>query len=442
MSGRLFRRHGRITKAAAAGLLTAGLALGGEVIWDATKGCLWVRNFPEETPATIDDLVRADRAGGWGKVTHDPATDTCAVKAPLWIGLDRGLGTYFQLGRTNHPRETLRVKGDVWVYPQRPSLKRRDGKVCVANRLTFGIPNRPDIQATLKIVCDKPGQYGLMVGDDRTKQPAELSVYHGTITADIPDREHALAGHFWCCTDVQLIKANLAWIDGNFMYGVQAHNSRIEGCVFEHGGSVLKNGRQMAKDCLFRDVGTAVEEGGCLDATLIRCVFASNDWNWTLGGYDARDLELIDCMVGPQKRPLWLRKNTVPQSPVPYPACTEWISLVAQVQDRRGRSVEAAFVNVRCGEDSRAVRNGLAITDRQGLTPANFEQGALLIARRRLQATDDPDRPHHTVYLYTVTVEAAGFKPFRTVLASGQDIPRPWVVRLEKPGWFAGCGKK
>ena len=81
------------------------------VTYDATDKYIWVRSFPEDTPATMDDVLEADRKAGWGLVSYDKATDTYTVSSSLHIGTDEDAGTYFQIGRKGHPQETVVVKG-------------------------------------------------------------------------------------------------------------------------------------------------------------------------------------------------------------------------------------------------------------------------------------------------------------------------------------------
>ena len=200
--------HSRIAVVLALLLVTGAFAA---VEWEPAENCLRVIDYPEESPATIDDLVRADRENGWGKVTHDAETDTCTVEATLWIGLNEGLGTFLQLGRIDHPKEVLRVKGNVWIRAPRLSLKRPDGRYSVVNRLRLGHPDRPEIHATLKIVCEKRGQFHLMVGDDRKYAcRGSLHVYNSTITAAQPDRDHLIGRQAWAPSDVRLVRATVS----------------------------------------------------------------------------------------------------------------------------------------------------------------------------------------------------------------------------------------
>ncbi len=77
------------------------------------------------------------------------------------------------------------------------------------------------------------------------------------------------------------------------------------------------------------------------------------------------------------------------------------------------------------------MRRGIAVTGPDGRTPARMEDGALLVATRRLQATDDPLQPREDPLAYELTVDAAGFRGVRgPVPVTALEAPLP--VRLER----------
>ena len=242
----------------------------------------------------------------------------------------------------------------------------------------------------------------------------------------------------WYGSSIRLINATLSWIDGDMIYGVNRANSIIDGSTFEHGGTVLRNGKQFATNCTFRRLETAVAEGGSLEASLVCCTFADNQRNWTLGNSSGRGIRMIDCTIGPQSRPLRLTKNTVAPKraamrgiPI-YPCYAELASVLVKVTDGDAAPVFAAAVNVECSEDPEAVQNPLVLTDRNGLTPGGVGDGAILITTSRLQATDTPDQPRAFSFDYHVTVSAVGFKEKAVLLKGEEEIPKPFVIVLEK----------
>lgn len=428
-------------------LLSASM-LSGDVVYRQAENVILVTGFSEECPATTADLVSADGRGGWGKVVHDRDTGRTRVSASLWIGTDADLGTYFQLGRSDCPCEELIVAGDVWVRPARDSAVRTDGRPSVTNRLRLGDPEDPSIRGVLKIDCSRRREFGISLGLRRgasVRRNAELHAFNSTITAATPDLDHALRGYEtvdgrqtgWYASNVTFINSTLSWIDGDMMYGAQAENSTLVGSTFEHGGSVLKNGQQLAKGCVFRNLQIAVAEGGCLNATLIRCTFADNARNWTLGSLQSGGITMIDCVIGRQQRPVQLRRNKVTPEyaarrgiPI-YPCVSEWRSLVVRVVSEKGDVLPDAFVNVSCEQDETAVRNGFGPTDALGQTPSDSEHGAILLRIRMLRATDDPEHPLTRVLPFAVSVHARGYRAETLNVDPATPIPEPLVVALE-----------
>lgn len=408
------------------------------ITYDPATNVIQVMDYPEDAPTTLDTILAADRQNGWGKVSYDKAADTYTVEASLWIGIDQGLGTFMQIGRPDHPRETLIIHGNVWVKPPRLSLKRPDDRYSVVNRLTLGNPTNAAIRATLKIACLTRGQYAVQVGDGWTRR-GDLHMYNSVITALTPDQDHQLGPQGWYGSDLRVINSTLSWINGTFMYAVQNGNGVVEGSTFEHGGIALQNGIQYARNCVFRDLDIAVAEGGCLNATLVGCTFVTNQQNWTLGSVQSEGITLIDCRVGLPKQPYRINKNnmTTEQARQPgvtvYPVYRERRSLVIHVVGARGKGVPDAFVHVTCPKAPAEVTHGLTLTDAKGLTPDKLENKAILITSKKLQATEDPARPQAFSLLYTVTVQAKGYQEQILRISQGQNLSRPLVVKLAQP---------
>jgi len=433
---------------AVAAMLAAAPTLRAGVVYDERENVVWVTGFSAARPATLDAVLAADAENGWGRMRREPDTEVCTLDASLRIGDDAG-STFLRIGRRERPRETLVVKGNVWIKPPRKAGARPDGTYTEHNRLTLGDPDDPAVRATLKIACSHRAQYGLFMGELTRKQATyggNLHVYNSTITAAVQDAEHMLRGAAWVNgihtglygNHVRLINATVSWVDGTACFGAQAHNSTIQGTTFEHCGGVFNNGRLSVRDCVFRNVGVVVAEGGCLDATLTRCTFADNGLNWTLGSVASQGVTLIDCSVGPQKQPVVLRRNRITPleavkrgAPI-YPCCTELATLVVKVTDHNGQPIPDAAVSIVCPQTPDAVRNGFARTNAAGLTPDDTENGRLLITRRKLQATDAPNEPKEFSYSYQTIVRAQGHPRKRTPLPPDQPPPNPLVIALEK----------
>jgi hypothetical protein len=105
---------------------------------------------------------------------------------------------------------------------------------------------------------------------------------------------------------------------------------------------------------------------------------------------------------------------------------------VIKVVDQQGAVIPDAIVTVDCTEDPDSVRNGLTLTDARGLTPAGTDAGAVLITKRKLQATDDPEKPRESNFAYCVSIYKRRYQTKRVLVKGAEQIPRPWVVELGK----------
>lgn len=418
----------------------AGRLLAGVITYDPTARIIALQSFPEDAPATLDHVLAADRQNQWNVVTYDQTTDIWRVNASLYIGSANDLGTFMQIGRAGHPCETVIVKGDVWIKAPKTSGLRPDGHLAIANRLTLGCATNPAIAATLKIDCFRAGEYALVLGSRTGGQwsaGSDLHVYNSTITALTPDKDHMFAGSkefdgdkpAWYGTDIRLINSTISWMHNWY---APCYQMVLEGTTLENINGSWRHGGQIARNCIFRNWSSAAAVNGCFT----KCVFTNNDCNWAMDGQSG-GITMIDCRVGPQKTPIRIRKNNITpeeaikaRSPV-YPIYCEIAPLVIRVADRRGRPISNAWVNVSYAEDSTAVQNGLAITDGQGLTPADPEQDAILITRKKLLATDTPNQPQSFAFNYAVTVQARGYRNAKAVLRHDQELPRPLGIALD-----------
>jgi len=405
----------------------------GEIVYCKEANAIWVRNYPESSPANCDAILEADTENGWKKTTHNQETDTYSIKCSLWIGDEESTGTFFQIGRPNHLNETVIVHGDVWIKPPKEKMIRSDRRASIVNRLTLGKPENNSIRASLKIACEKNRQYGLRIGfrdkkEGVLKNRGELYVYNSAITAASQDEKHMLKPWGWYGNDIRLINSTISWIDGDMTYGIGSRNSTITGTVFENGGYALCNETQLAKNCVFRNLDAAVADAGCLNATFINCEFENNAYNWFVRGSSSGLIRMIDCKISRQQKPTLLSKNSIsPEQyekslnhyqkghrlykPVIYPVYEELNTLVIKVVNPENQIIPEVIVNVRCENDPEAVKNGLSFTDSNGLTPANPLDGAILVMRKKLRATDNPEQPEEfNKFTYTISAQVLGYK--------------------------------
>lgn len=432
-----------------------------DITFDRGANTILVAGFPEEAPAVMQDILAADQRHGWDKVTHERSgsCDTYRIGAALWIGNDKNNGTFLQVGDREHTNVSVIVKGSVWVRPAKHSMRRRDGRYAVLNRLTLGHAKDEHIRATLEFACDEPGQHGLYVGLDskhRDKVPnnnrASLHVYNSVITAAFQDKQHVWGVYrdysdelhpAWHGSDMRLINATLSWYKGCVTYGAVSGirpgvgNAFFNGTTFEHGGDAVRNGRHYFRNCVFRHLETALAEGGGLKAELVGCTLEANERNWTVGGHAGRGITMVDCRVGPQKEPICLRKNkpTAAQARrgIPfYPSCVMRESLLVKVVNADEKPVPTAMVLVSCDQGPGRVTRGACVTDREGLTPSDPEKDAIVVTTRTLRATDDPETPKESVFGFRVDVSAVGYEARAVALPAGQPLARPLVVTLAR----------
>jgi len=455
-------------------LLITGPRAPAGIHFDRARNCLRVIGYSEERPATIRDLAAADAQNGWGKVKQT-GPQAWSVDAGLWIGDDSGRSTFFQIGDVRTPHATVTLHGTLWVWPPAPSAPRSDGLPSAINRLTLGDPKHSEVRPVLRFACSRPGEHGLYVGFRGTtadgkkalRRAGSLWVFHAAITAAIADSEHAWGGRDltgtgdsprwaspgWYAGDVRVADSVISWFEGCVAYGVDSGKfqrgmgmagigpnpkARIVRSTFEHGGAAVQNGTQYLEDCVLRDLQTAVAEGGALKARLVRCVFDGNRRNWTLGSLLSGGIVLDDCQVGPQKKPMEIRKNgrdrrTLARHGVPrYPEVRLRRTLRVKVLDKSGSPVDGAFVLVDCPNTADAAVNRAAITDATGLTPATVSDGATLVTALRFRATDTPRKPLVVRPWYRVQVWRAGKVRGTVRLEAGQPIPDPLVIRLDE----------
>lgn len=413
-------------------LVEVAPAQSGEVDLIAAGTVVHVRAFTETRPATMDHLLAADRANGWDVLRYESASDTWRLEAGLHIGCATDLGTFMQIGRPGHERETVIVGGDVWIRPPRESAERVDGTPSIRNRLTLGAPDDASLQPTLKIACEQPRQYGLYIGfrgGGSVIYGGDMHVYHGAITAVTPDPEHRLRGYThrhptgWFAHDVRLVNAYVAWIDNRVTYGAGRRNLTVKYTTFEHCGGLFYNSWRCMQGAVFRS-NACVAVGYYNKSTMTNCLFEGNGENFRLvgGGQKSRGFDTVDCLINPQEKPYQISGNTLSAADmrrygVLYPACTLWRSLTVHVQDSAGNPMTDAYVDVRCPSENGVVRRGLSMTNAQGHTPLQPEHGAILVVERRIRATDTPDTPDIRGYAYRIRVVKDGYPEAITVFS-------------------------
>jgi len=373
--------------------------------YDAPQRTITVTGFSNEFPGTLGDVLEADEQGRWGVVSYRADTQTFMVNARLCIGAADGPSTWFRIGTPERPREVLVVQGDLRVA--QPSTN-------ASNTVWIGAEKDAAITPTVSFDCQTNRQYGLLLGPG-----SSVHIFNATITAATQDRNH-MARCLIETGDLVIAHSRLSWIaDPGLLYGSSSLHSPLRGVTLEHGQTGLYNLPQWAEDCLFRDLDIAVCDGGCLDATLVRCRFEGNKRNWDLV-ITQFGITAVDCYFGQEKDPgphilRWRNPNTGRWQ---YPSFVALRHIVLKVQDEAAKPIPGALVEVtEASGDVSAVHHGLAKTDAEGRTPAADAYGALLLADYAYRATDDPPgdsaecRIASYDYRYSVQVTAEGYQP-------------------------------
>ncbi len=454
-------RAGRFAARAASGLL--GLACGaapleaGTIRYEADANRIRVSDFPEERPATLDDILSADRQNGWDRIRFAPDSDTYTLDAALWIGASDDWGTFFRIGRPERPRETLLVRGDLVVTPPRPSALRSDGRFRISNRLTLGDPARPNIRPEVRLACSRRGEYAVRVLAEEVPPPpasaanrtiGEWFMAHARVAPADPAHPYAAAiviSH--AGVNFRMAESTFSgWIGDLFTPVFTPYSATtppaervMRGMVFEQGGTV----RYFSfLECVFRGLDAALTHGGAT-----RCVFDGNRRNLALHANHTGAI-LLDCTIGPpelslrlpptkqtslrQLRVVSATRHARDPAVLANPGVLECASLPVQVVDGQGRPVPLASVWLECPAepDGAAVLRDLAVTDRDGLTPPPGHDQALVLVTREWRPTDRPEAPQLKTYHYRLRIEAPGYVPAELSLDGVADRPRPLVVTL------------
>lgn len=460
-------------------VLAFGRISAGEIKYDSANNSVIVSGYPEEQPATLDDVLTADRKGGWGKISYDQGTDTFTLRASLYIGTNADWGTFFQIGRAKHSKETLVLQGDLLVTPPKNTSRpvkihsdyaggRRDGGFRVSNRLTLGDIKNADIKPTVKMACSRKNEFAVKVlmepmpsnTEERFYVPiGELFMYNSVLTAATPDAGHTYTAAITLShTGVNycLRNSTMSWWDGIlfqtayfYVQDLPKAGRDVLGMTFENGGNA--SGPFNCVDCVFRNLTV-----GCADRSAVRCVFEGNQSNYELASSHS-GVVFTDCVFGPTKKPLkiphstrdeqWLRNYSVNKRSsdlklVLNPGVVERSSLPVEVLGDNGRPVKGAAVIVECADDKEglAIARNLAVTDDKGLTPSDAEGRAIVINWRDLRPTTDPAKPDTIHYSYILRVSAPGYKEWQAQIQTGAvPLPRPYrVVLVADRSWGLG----
>lgn len=455
MSGRV-----RMMAILSAFVLSQAVLLSAGVVYDRTNNCLWVVDYLEAQPATLHTLLEADQQNGWGKVSHQPETDTYTVDAAIWIGNHSGYSTFFQVGDRQHPKLKLVLKGSLWIRPAAMGINRTDGSPSIMNSLTVGDPADPTITPQILFDCATPGEHGIFGGlrqKSNPEQTCKLRMYNASFAAlktNAPQHrwgsgDYRAPGpgnqnHTMGCyvSEFRLENCRFADFVGPLFYGADTigWNNRerrlspneaktIRNCRFENGGTALAS-QQYLSSCVFRNLEQPVSDNGSLFIWGYDCTFETNRYNWALSGYASYGVTLVDCRIAPQSKPMQMKKNTYPrpeQRISEYPVVRIMKSLRVRVMDAQGKPVPMASVTV-LGNGPVDQPSGLTAAD--GWTGADPRTDGTAVTIKQYTAGDDPAKPLVSEdFRYEITATAGGKSVSKSVQVG--DLAQPIVLTFK-----------
>lgn len=417
-----------------------------------------VNDFSEEQPVILKNIYEYDQNRKSGKISYNPAEDNYKVEASIWIGdPNRPASAFMQIGRPDHPYESLEIAGNIWIRPPVKSVVRADGRRALVNRLTAGNLLDPKIKPKIFFACSANGQYGLITGGRFSNKQktnefiygGDLFLYHTVVSAVVPDGKHnfknnnpenlkpinAIIAEDAC--ELRLINSEFSCFNGFLIAGAQQDKQIIRGCTFENGMFVA--GTLTAEHCIFRKLLLLTIR----ETELFDCILENNTYNFDFSGIECRGpVSLTNCRLGPpQKENSWTKNNFKRPAwdtrPI-FPYLDERAAIVVQVQDAKNAPIKSAIVEIKCEKNPEALIASTALTDKSGKTPASLDNNPMIVLLKKTQATETPGKPLSTYYEYTASINAPGYKAKRISLSS-KDMYQDYaggnidvLVRLEK----------
>ena len=374
-------------------------------------------------PCTLKRLAKLDELSGWNRIDYDASNCTCTVTGNLIIGSNDGTETVLQVGTEDAPNETLVMAGDLYVHPYFVSGENEGVYWRVPrlmNALVLGSKEDESIRAALKFACTPSEKYTLYCGRlrcierDKRQWGGGLYVYNSVVTALRPSPGYEIGdgkrGNAYLHGSAVFERAEVSWVKG-WLYGLQLSHSKdysLKSTVFDHIGTPLLNGKQLAVGCTFSNCETAVKDYGSLDAKLIGCTFRNNARHWSLR-YTKRVFVCVDGEWDqPTKGNEYRARTRDSRTWHPTLSCRRHI--VVEVVDLAGKPIKGATVTFRSEQDGcDVIQSREHRTSSDGRTPGKGHDGAILLTEFIRRATDVPDQPETTTFSYTLKADAPGF---------------------------------
>ncbi len=385
------------------------------IVFDASQNAIVVTDFPKILPCTLRQVAEADQMFGWGKISCDAEADAYTVRCDLLVGDDFGSDTYFQIGSSNHPRESLTMQGNLlvrpwWIEGRHPVPKwyRVPQNERPVNRLTVGV--RADTNITAAIYMDNRGavSYALATGyitpDDQPKNISryggELQVYHSRLevlysapryVTDLKFKpaDLKLSGPFQKLVQAEIV----GWNGVQGLTGTAHYENEIDQSSFIACGRIIMGGGSF-QNCVFKDCATALYDYGT-GAELTNCVFTGNGKNYAL--HYCKEVLATDCVFGQTvlADTLDFLSKDKPEAKAPVLINRRHLTVLAL--DRSGSPVQKVSVQVMPEQPGSGILENLIYqTDSEGKT-------TVLVTESIKTASDTPSEPLVKSFTYTLT---------------------------------------
>jgi|GEM_PF-6246147 len=373
--------------------------------YNVERNIIWVADYPESFPCSMDRVLKADRLHGWGGVTYDPSNNAYILNAELRIGTDSGSDTYFQIGDRQHAKPTIIMAKDLVL------MNGKRGSDIAGSRNMLSVGNRQNnaIAPVLRFAAER-GLYISQVPAEKqpidrlgrtftTSSPgAEIEIYNTLITCSQPDQKFGtcfLRGNSVALKGTRILRSS----EGVYVHS-EPKQPVIENVVFEDCNTGLGHfwGWQgtLAKGCVFRNCTTALRDPNRI--LFQNCRFENNVQNWTIESADK--VGFLDCSFGAPQKESEIGVGATARN-------NKWASTVEinasvtlEIKDSRGNPIANARIIAR---DAQNQLEQHASGDKAG-------KATLVLAEKKIVGTDDVKRPAVTRYSYVLSVSAEKFK--------------------------------
>ncbi len=403
-------------------LMIAACLVKAGVTFDRESRTMCIVDFPETVPCRPLNLLRADRMNGWDVMSYDKTSDTYTLNANLRIGNNNSTHTYFQIGSPDHLSETLKVKGNIILYPEYVKGENESKGRDWINSLAVGVPGNKDSKACLRIVNGEKSKHTIYItripkpdGKGYLHKPftafgGTLKVCNGTIGGIGSSPKECMGQPLLYARKVYLENAVIENYKGCFTTGCFPKTCEVKATVFRNGDMAVHNPGFNMQDCTFENIGTAISGfGGAVRITLKNCVFKNNNRNFLLA-YRGSVVDLVDCKVGEAKYPDNFQNRVRGKKKLPPAMLLQSKNQKVMVSGPDGKPLAGMKVRITAKNADKSIYSTSGIT----VTTDKNGSAVALLAISGKSIAKDAKTPSVQVYEYTVKVSGGGY-PEKTV---------------------------